>query len=40
LPVLRHRLLLNFQAEAEGVAVDSIVDAVLSAVRPPASGLD
>jgi MoxR-like ATPase len=39
LPVLRHRLLLNFQAEAEGVSVRSIVDVVADAVRPPESGL-
>jgi len=39
LPVLRHRLLLNFQAEAEGVPVASVVEAVLAVVRPPASGL-
>ncbi|MFH2204066.1 MAG: MoxR family ATPase [Elusimicrobiota bacterium] len=28
-PILRHRLVLNFQAEAEGVTVDSIVDKLL-----------
>ena len=26
LPVLRHRIVLNFQAEAEGVTVERILD--------------
>jgi MoxR-like ATPase len=34
LPVLRHRLLLNFQAEAEGVDTDQIVTRLLEAVHP------
>ena len=29
-PILRHRLVLNFQAEAEGVKVDDIVDKLLA----------
>jgi MoxR-like ATPase len=33
-PVLRHRLLVNFQAEAEGVDAESIVTQLLAAVRP------
>jgi MoxR-like ATPase len=33
LPVLRHRLLLNFQAEAEGVDADQIVIRLLEAVK-------
>jgi MoxR-like ATPase len=33
-PVLRHRVLRNFQAEADGVAVDTILDALLRHVRP------
>jgi MoxR-like ATPase len=32
-PVLRHRLLLNFNADAEGVRPDQIVDRLLAAVR-------
>jgi MoxR-like ATPase len=32
LPVLRHRVLVNFQAEAEGVAADTIVQRLLEAV--------
>jgi MoxR-like ATPase len=31
--VLRHRLLLNFEGEADGVTTDQIVSDVLSAVR-------
>ena len=31
-PVLRHRVLLNFQAEAEGLTADAIVDRLLAAV--------
>jgi MoxR-like ATPase len=34
LPVLRHRVLLNFQAEADDVDADSIVRRLLSDVRP------
>jgi MoxR-like ATPase len=32
-PVLRHRILINYRAEAEGVAVDSIVDRLLKVVK-------
>ncbi len=34
LPVLRHRLLVNFRAEAEGISADSVIGTLLSAVRP------
>jgi MoxR-like ATPase len=34
LPVLRHRVLVNFQAEADGVEADTIVERLLAAVRP------
>ena len=34
LPVLRHRLLVNFRAEADGVSPDSVIGTLLSAVRP------
>lgn len=37
--VLRHRILLNFQAEAQGVTTDTLVDALLIDVPPPASPL-
>ncbi|MFQ5843530.1 MAG: AAA family ATPase [Planctomycetota bacterium] len=33
-PVLRHRLILNYTAEAEGVTPDAIVDRLLETVRP------
>jgi MoxR-like ATPase len=32
-PVLRHRILINYRAEAEGVVVDTIVDRLLKSVR-------
>jgi MoxR-like ATPase len=34
LPVLRHRVLVNFQAEADGVDADNVVEQLLTAVRP------
>jgi MoxR-like ATPase len=34
LPVLRHRVLLNFQAEADGVTPDHVITRLLDAVRP------
>jgi len=34
LPVLRHRLLVNFQAEADGVTPDDVIAKLLVAVRP------
>jgi MoxR-like ATPase len=33
-PVLRHRLLVNFQAEAEGIDAETIVSRLLDAVHP------
>ncbi|MCA0376783.1 MAG: AAA family ATPase [Gemmatimonadetes bacterium] len=33
LPVLRHRLLVNFRAEAEGVSADRVIGLLLDAVR-------
>jgi len=30
-PILRHRIVLNFQAEAEGVSVDAVIDKLLAA---------
>jgi MoxR-like ATPase len=38
-PVLRHRVLPNFAAEADGVTSDPLVDALLAHVPVPASGL-
>jgi MoxR-like ATPase len=34
LPVLRHRLLVNFQAEADGVTPDAVIEKLLASVRP------
>jgi MoxR-like ATPase len=38
-PVLRHRVLVNFRAESEGVSTDSIIDELLDRVPVPASGM-
>jgi MoxR-like ATPase len=34
-PTLRHRLLLNYRAEAEGVTVDSVIKRLLQSVKSP-----
>lgn len=34
LPVLRHRLLVNFQAEADGVTPDDVIGKLLAVVKP------
>jgi MoxR-like ATPase len=34
-PVLRHRVLLNYRAEADGVRVDDVIARLLSAAKPP-----
>ena len=31
---LRHRVLLNFEGEAEGVSTDSVLEEVLAKVKP------
>ncbi|WP_437230776.1 AAA family ATPase [Planctomicrobium sp. SH661] len=36
-PVLRHRILLNYKAEAEGLAVDSLVTKLVDTVKVPAA---
>jgi MoxR-like ATPase len=38
-PILRHRVIPNFYAEADGVTSDRIIDQLLEAVPAPASGL-
>jgi len=38
-PVLRHRILTNFHAQAERVTTDSLVDKLLGAVPVPRSGM-
>ena len=37
--VLRHRILVNFQAEAEGRTPDEVVESLLAEVAPPRSRL-
>jgi len=38
-PVLRHRILINFRAESEGVTSDAIVDELVKSVPTPRSGM-
>jgi MoxR-like ATPase len=38
-PVLRHRVLLNFQAESEKVDTDQVIARLIEAVPEPKSGL-
>ena len=38
-PVLRHRILLNFHAEAERITTQQVIDRLLEAVPEPSSGL-
>jgi MoxR-like ATPase len=38
-PIMRHRVIPNFYAEAEGISSDRIIEQLLDAVPPPASGL-
>ncbi len=35
LPALRHRVIRNFEGEAEGISSDAVVRAVLDSVAPP-----
>ena len=39
-PVLRHRILPNFAAEAEGIDADTVVDRLLDSVDPHSTALD
>ncbi|MDD4891487.1 MAG: AAA family ATPase [Phycisphaerae bacterium] len=36
-PVLRHRIITNFNAEAEGIKPDHVIDRLLAAIRPDRS---
>ncbi len=36
MPALRHRVILNFEGEAEGITADAIVRTILDSVAPPA----
>jgi MoxR-like ATPase len=38
-PVMRHRILLNFHAEAERISTTQVIDRLLEAVPEPRSGL-
>ena len=35
MPALRHRVILNFEGEAEGITPEAIVRSILDAVAPP-----
>jgi MoxR-like ATPase len=35
LPVMRHRILLNYRAEAEGIRVDEVIRRLIAASKPP-----
>jgi MoxR-like ATPase len=39
IPVLRHRVLVNFAAEAEGITTEQVVDALLAHVAVPSSAI-
>jgi MoxR-like ATPase len=34
-PTLRHRILLNYRAEAEGITVEAVIKRLLETVKPP-----
>jgi MoxR-like ATPase len=34
-PTLRHRILVGYRAEAEGVSVEHVIDRLLETVQPP-----
>jgi MoxR-like ATPase len=34
-PALRHRILLNYRAEAEGVKIDEVIKRLVAAAKPP-----
>jgi MoxR-like ATPase len=38
-PVLRHRILVNYAAEAEGVRPEAVIETLVSSIRPPESGI-
>ncbi len=38
-PVLRHRVLPNFAAEAEGVSVERVINELIEQIQPPKSGI-
>jgi MoxR-like ATPase len=36
MPALRHRIILNFEGEAEGITTEAVIRSILDAVAPPA----
>ncbi len=32
-PILRHRIALNFRAEAEGITTDKVIDELMKAIK-------
>jgi MoxR-like ATPase len=34
-PTLRHRILLNYRAEAEGMTVEAVIKRLLETLKPP-----
>ena len=36
LPALRHRVILNFEGEAEGITPEAVIRSILDTVAPPA----
>jgi MoxR-like ATPase len=38
-PVMRHRVLINFRAESEGITTDQIIDELIERVPMPTSGM-
>jgi MoxR-like ATPase len=38
-PILRHRIITNFQAQSEGVTTDKVIDLLLECVPVPKSGM-
>ena len=39
LPIMRHRIVTNFYAEAEGIDADRVIERLLESVPPPQSGM-
>lgn len=35
-PVLRHRILLNYRAEADGISIEQVIEKLLAALPPHA----
>jgi MoxR-like ATPase len=35
IPAMRHRIILNFEGEAEGITTDAVIRSILDSVAPP-----